>query len=70
MGEDEMARWRAGAEGAEPELARRLRALWAIVTVPAPLATEQGDEEALDRLISCSPRPRRIRRRCRYRERT
>ncbi|MEV6415953.1 hypothetical protein [Kribbella sp. NPDC051718] len=68
MGEDEMA-LRAGAEAAELELARRLRALWAIVTVPVPFATEQGDEELLNRLSSCSPRPRRIRRRCRYRKR-
>jgi hypothetical protein len=67
MGEDDLSR-RAGAEAAELELSRRLRALWVIIAMP--LVTEQRDEELLNRLISCSPRPRRIRRRCRYRKRT
>jgi hypothetical protein len=67
MGDEDLPR-RAGAEAAELELSRRLRALWVIIAMP--LVTEQGDEELLNRLISCNPRPRRIRRRCRYRKRT
>jgi hypothetical protein len=66
MGDVDSSRW-AGA--ANQELSRRLRALWGIITAPVP-ATEQGDEELLNRLLDCPPRPRRIRRRCRYRERT
>jgi hypothetical protein len=59
----------AGALAANQDLSRRLRALWTIVTAPLP-ATEQGDEELLNRLSNCSARQRRIRRRCRYRKRT
>jgi hypothetical protein len=63
MEQHDSSQW-AGA--ANQDLSRRLRALWSIITTPAPLATEQGDEELLNRLTICTTRPHRIQRRCRF----
>jgi hypothetical protein len=50
---------RSGSETAAREIGRRLRGFWKIISTPPASATVDGDEELLDHLAGCRPRPER-----------